>query len=120
MVKLPLKFFGGIFISGLKAGGTRGTVPLQVTLGKTRGQPLCIPTGQVTRGRFHRLPFGPSLRYGDARTVPVSPGAHFSLLFAHIRCYAVGDGFGGPLDEIVFLQQVLLIRVTDENTFYQG
>ena len=25
------------------------------------------------RGRFHRLPFGPSLRFGDARTVPMAP-----------------------------------------------
>jgi hypothetical protein len=25
------------------------------------------------RGQFHRLPFGPSLRFGDARTVPMAP-----------------------------------------------
>jgi len=31
-------------------------------------------------GRFHRLPFGPSLHYGDARTVPMAP------LIAKFRC----------------------------------
>ena len=25
------------------------------------------------RGQFHRLPFGPSLRFGDARIVPMAP-----------------------------------------------
>ena len=29
--------------------------------------------GSTPRGQFHRLPFGPSLRFGDARTVPMAP-----------------------------------------------
>ncbi|MEW6623512.1 MAG: energy-coupling factor transporter transmembrane component T [Bacillota bacterium] len=47
----------------------------------------CV-TGAAPRGRFHRLPFGPSLRCGDARTVPMAPPIRWALV-SYIRILAL-------------------------------
>jgi len=42
----------------------------------------CLVMPATPWGRFHRLPFGPSLRHEDARTVPMAP------LTFKLRCSA--------------------------------
>ena len=78
-------FTGKLSLPLLQAAKFKQEAPIQTAIvffheNTTTAKDCRFRYSAKPRGRFHRLPFGPALRFGDARTVPMAP------LIANFRC----------------------------------